>query len=111
MKQQIRRTKRVWRDIAEIYHYVQERSPQSAEKVFDAIERSIKSLLDAPGVGRLWSSRDRRLEGLRVTPVRPYRNYLIFFKAVPDGIEVFRVVHGARELGRLVVEIDFEFDD
>lgn len=104
-------TKQVWRDIIEIYLYVQERSPQSAEKVFDAIQRSINSLLDAPGVGRLWVSRDPRLEELRMTPVRPYRNYLIFFRAVPSGIEVFRVVHGARELGRIAFDIDLEFDD
>jgi len=110
MKGQIRRTKQVWRDIIGIYSYIQERSPQSADKVFDAIERSIQSLLDAPGMGRLWNSRDRRLEGMRVTPVRPYRNYLIFFKAVPNGIEVYRVVHGARELGRIASDIDLEFD-
>ena len=67
--------------------------------------------MDTPGVGRFWNSPDPRLDGLRVVTVRPFRNYLIFFRAMPRGIEVFRVVHGARDLGPLVDEIEFEFDE
>jgi toxin ParE1/3/4 len=28
----------------------------------------------------------------------PLDNYLIFYKPLPDGIEVLRVLHGARDL-------------
>ncbi len=110
MRRVIRRTAQVRHDIIDIYRYVHAQRPHAAEKVFDAIERSIRSLLDAPGIGRYWSSPDPRLEGLRVTTVRPYRNYLIFFRVVPDGIEVFRVVHGARELQPLVDDIEFDIE-
>jgi len=111
MSRQLRRHPRVRDDLIEIYCYIHERSPQSADKVYAAIERSIRALLDIPGVGTQWSTTDPRLAGLRVTPCTPYRNYLMFFRAVPDGIELFRVVHGARELGRIVDEIERDLED
>lgn len=37
--------------------------------------------------------------GLRYFPVG---NYLILYEAMPDGITVVRVVHGARHLGWLL---------
>lgn len=109
----IRRTRQVRDDVIAIYRHVHGDNPRAADSVFEAIERSIRRLLDVPGVGRYWDAPDPRLDGMRVTTVRPYRNYLIFFRAAPGGVEVFRVVHGARELGPLVDEIvvDFEDDD
>ena len=107
----IRRTRQVRQDLIAIYRHIYADSPRAAELVFDAIERSIRRLLDVPGVGRYWDTSDPRLDGMRVTVVRPYRNYLIFFRDVPDGVEVFRVVHGARELEPLVDEIEALFDD
>ncbi len=111
MPRTIRRTRQVRDDIIDIYRYIHARSPQSADKVFDAIERSIKALRDIPGVGRLWNSTDPRLEGMRVTVITPYRNFLVFFRTTPDAIEVFRVIHGARDLDRVVDEIEIDFDD
>jgi toxin ParE1/3/4 len=109
MTRQIRRTRQVAQDLIEIYQYIHERNAPAAERVLDAIEQSLNSLLKTPVVGRQWNSPDPRLEGMRVTLVTPYRNYLIFFRPVSDGIEVYRIVHGARELERIVDEIDIEF--
>jgi toxin ParE1/3/4 len=111
MTRRIRRHPQVREDLIDIYRYIYQRSPQAAEKVYAAIQRSIRSLLDTPGVGRRWSTTDPRLAGLRVTPCTPYRNYLLFFRAVRDGIELYRVVHGARELGRIVADIEIDFED
>jgi len=107
----IRRTKQVRQDLIDIYAYIHARSPQAAEKVFDAIERSIRALPDIAGAGRLWNSTDPRLQGMRVTVVTPYRNYLIFFRPTPDVVEVYRVVHGARELEAIVDEIELDFEE
>jgi toxin ParE1/3/4 len=111
MPRQIRRTRQLRQDLIDIYHYIHERNPQAAEKVLSAIERNIKSLLVTPLVGTLWNSQDPRLEGMRVTVVTPYRNYLIFFRPSNTGIDVYRVIHGARELERIVDEIDIEYED
>jgi toxin ParE1/3/4 len=106
MSRTIRRHKVVAGDIVEIYRYIHARSPDAADKVLDAIERSIKSLLDTPGTGNYWNSPDPRLDGMRITTVRPYQNYLIVFRPVQNGIVIFRVLHGARDLPSLIDEID-----
>jgi len=109
MRKQIRRTKQLRRDIIDIYRYIYERNPRAAENVLDAIERSIKSLLDTPGIGRIWDSPDPRLQAMRIAIVTPYRNYLIFYRPSAHGVEVYRLIHGARELGRIMDDIDIEF--
>ena len=48
---------------------------------------------------------------MRVTIVLPYRNFLIFFRENGSVVEVFRVVHGAQELERIVDEIQIDFDE
>lgn len=111
MKRIIRRTSQVRGDIISIYRYIHERSPQAAEHVLDAIERSIRSLVDTPGIGHYWNSPDPQLHGIKVTTVHPYRQYLIFFRASEQGIEVFRIVHGARELSRIVDEMELDADE
>jgi toxin ParE1/3/4 len=44
------------------------------------------------------ANRDRLGSGLRSFPVG---NYLVFYRTVPDGIELVRLLHGARDLSRL----------
>jgi toxin ParE1/3/4 len=111
MPKQIRRTKQLRQDLIEIYRYIHERDPQAADKVFEAIERNIKALLETPGVGHRWDSSHPRLEGMRVAVVAPYRNYLIFFRAFPNGVEVYRLIHGARALEQIVDDIDVDFEE
>lgn len=110
MKRFIRRSKHVRSDIIAIYQYIYERNPEAAERVLDAIEQSIRSLIDTPGIGHYWNSPDPKFRGIRVTSVRPFRQYLIFFRASENAIEVFRVVHGARELSRIVDEMELDTD-
>ena len=111
MKRRLRRTHQVREDLIAIYAYVYKRSPRAAERVFDAIEASIRALLETPEIGRRWESRDPRLEGMRVVVVTRYPNYLVFFRPVDRDVEIFRVVHGARELERIIEEIELDFED
>jgi toxin ParE1/3/4 len=111
MKRVIRRTKQLADDIVDIYVYLAIRSPQSADRLLAAIESSIRSLADNPGVGRRWHSPRPALVGMRVTIVSSYRNYLIFFRPTDDSVDVFRVVHGARELPRIIDLIDLDFNE
>jgi len=111
MKRRIRRNRQVEADLISIYTYIHEKSPAAAEKVLDGIEQYVRSLLDTPGIGTLWNSPDPRLKGLRVAVVKPYRAYLAFFRATPEGIELFRIIHGARELGPLIEELEIDFED
>jgi toxin ParE1/3/4 len=56
------------------------------------IESKLKMLAETPGMGR---KRDELVPNLRSFPVG---NYLIFYRPVNQGIEVLRVMHGARDI-------------
>ena len=54
-----------------------------------------------PGMGVVTSfsgSEDRVLHRWRI---RGFENFLIFYRPIEDGIEVIRVLHGAREIERV----------
>ena len=55
-----------------------------------------------PGVGGLWESDNPGLAGIRVSRIRRFKNYLIFYRVLDDGIEVVRVLHGARDIERFL---------
>ncbi len=79
--------------------YVHEAGERTAWRYFDAVEPTIGQLVDQPEVGRLRRFRDERLQGLRSFRVSsPFRKILIFYRATPDAIELWRLMHGARDL-------------
>ncbi len=41
---------------------------------------------------------------VRFFPIRRHRNHLVFYRPIPDGIEVLRVLHGARDLFGILAE-------
>jgi toxin ParE1/3/4 len=110
-EREIRRTDQAREDLIEIYIYLHKRNPQAAERVLDASEATIHALLDVPVIGSRWETAVPQLQGMRVVPARKFRNYLIFFRSTPGGIELFRVVHGSRELERIVDDIQIRFED
>ena len=44
------------------------------------------------------------LAGVRVFPVSRFKKYLVFYRPVADGIEILRVLHGARDIDDLLAE-------
>ncbi len=55
-----------------------------------------------PGMGERWESNNPHLAGLRVWRVEGFEKHLIFYRATDDGIEVVRVVHGARDISSVL---------
>jgi toxin ParE1/3/4 len=81
-------------DLEEIVRYVAERDAIAAARLLDRIEDECWRLASAPGIGKL---RPDLLPHLRFFPVG---SYLIFYRASDEGIQVIRVLHGARDYGR-----------
>jgi toxin ParE1/3/4 len=79
--------------------------PAAGLRFLDAAEHPFADLVRNPGAGTHWESEDLDLAGVRVRPVKRFRNYLIFYRPTPDGVEVIRVLHGARDLDRLLDEM------
>ena len=111
MKYRLRRSPAARSDVLEIFLHIGADNPDAAERVVTAIEKSEGSLAANPGIGRRWEPSDPRMEGLRVYPVNPYRNYLILYRVVGREVHIYRVVHGSRELERIVDDLEVDTDE
>ena len=82
-------------DLAEIWVNIAEDNVARADAFIETIDQKFHILSEQPKMGRL---RDELEEGLRSFPVG---RYIIFYLPLPQGIEIVRVLHGARDLDAL----------
>ena len=85
------------RDVAEIVSYIADDSPEAAQRFRRALQATGALLLDMPHIGSMRASDKPALKGIRVVPVRDFDKYAVFYRPVKDGIEIVRVLHGARD--------------
>jgi toxin ParE1/3/4 len=93
---------RARQDVLEIIAYIADRNPQAAGRVFAAYERSLTSLARNPDIGWLYPTDNPALLGLRAFPVGRFRAHLIFYRHTAATLDVIRVLHGRRDLARLL---------
>jgi toxin ParE1/3/4 len=64
-------------------------------KFLSNLDHTLETLAKMPGLG---PARDELLPGLRSFPIG---NYVLFYRRVPTGIELVRVIHGSRDLDEI----------
>lgn len=79
-------------DLVEIWDYIADDSEAHADAFIETVDQKFHVLAARPNIGRL---REELVEGLRSFPVG---RYVIFYLPFPEGIEIVRVLHGARDL-------------
>lgn len=89
----IARSRQARADLVELAVYYGDRSPTAAFKLLDRIESVLGFLEANPHAGR---ARPELRQGVRSFPVRPV---VVFYLPQAHGIEVVRVLHGARDVG------------
>lgn len=95
------------RDIVEYAdHIARTTSLAAAERFVRATEQTITRLSGMPGLGSRWDSDHPRLDRVRFFPIAKFRNHLVFYLPVEGGIEVLRVLRGARNIATLLDEED-----
>jgi toxin ParE1/3/4 len=75
-----------------------------AERYFAAVDRTCARLAEQPFSGTPHDSGVARLEGMRRVPVSGFGTCLVFYMPRASGIEVVRVLHGARDIERLFAD-------
>lgn len=83
---------RAEQDLEEVQDHIAAHNARAATRLIDAIERRCQGPSQQPLVGR---DRSDLLPGMRSVVVG---KYLIFYRPTDDGIEVVRVLHGARNI-------------
>ena len=79
-------------DISEIWEFIAEDSDDQADAFIDLIDQNFQLLAQKSGLGR---RRKELAEGLRSFPVG---RYVIFYLPIPGGVQIVRVLHGARDI-------------
>lgn len=88
------------RDIDEITSFIARDSIDAALAWFDRLDDLFRRIAATPGIG---TSRDAVRTGLRSVP---FGQYLVFFRRSRGGVEIVRIIHGARKWQRLLKDID-----
>lgn len=81
----------------EIAAYISERNWSASMRFLRAARATFKQLATNPYLGERYQSPDDRLTGLRRWQVRRFPNYVIFYRAAGDVVEIVRVIHSARD--------------
>ena len=88
----ITNTARTKADLAAISEYFAERNPAAGARLLREILARCRQLANQPRQG---NPRSTLGSGVRSVVVR---QYVIYFRATTSGIEVLRVLHGARDI-------------
>jgi toxin ParE1/3/4 len=92
----VRRSALAEQDFRDIWRYISAGNLDAADRLLLRIDAKLELYADNPTMG---TPRDRFASGLRSFSVG---NYLVFYRIGPDGIELVRVLHGARDLNSLL---------
>ena len=90
------RTGRAEQDLVEVWLHIGADNPTAADKLLDRINSVFELLAANPALG---PARPDLAPELRYFVVR---NYLILYRQITNGVEIVRVVHGARYLPDLI---------
>lgn len=104
MSARIIRTPQARRDVIELGEYIAFNNISAAERFLEAVDRALELLGAMPELGTPWETDHPRYAGIRWWIIKGFRNHLIFYRPISEGIEVVRVVYGARDLGSLFTE-------
>ncbi|WP_197527208.1 type II toxin-antitoxin system RelE/ParE family toxin [Pirellulimonas nuda] len=85
------------RDLERISGYLCEQKLDVAHRFLDAAESAFSLLASNPLLGEPFAH--PRYSDLRFRTLRPpFRNYVLFYRPSAEGVEIVRLLHGARDL-------------
>jgi len=93
---------RARRDILSSAEYLEEHGGiETAQRFLDATRTTFEALARRPKLGALCAFQSPALRRLRRWPVKGFENWLIFYQAKRNGVEIVHLIHGARDIESL----------
>lgn len=80
------------RDLDEIWHYIAHDNLIHAKRWVNNIKKTLSRIAYFPGLGIAYPELDPEIRCLQSG------NYLILYKAIHNGIKIYRIIHAARDL-------------
>lgn len=87
--------------LEQFVYFSEEENIELAERYFTAVDETCALLVKQPRIGGTYDSDIPELAGMRRMPVKEFGNYLIFYLPHSGGIDIIRVIHGARDIENL----------
>ena len=86
------------RDLHSHSRYIARDNPEAARRLLVAAEETCAALARQPEMGHQESL--RRQAGVRSWRIKGFENYLIFYGANPESVEILRLLYASRDLPR-----------
>lgn len=71
------------------------------QRFYDSLQATFNLLAIHPSLGTKTNFQNIHLKDTRFFPVKSFEHHIIFYKQTHRGLEVIRVVHGARDMEHL----------
>ena len=94
----VKRRPQVASDLIECAEYFSEDSLDTALRFLDAAESTFVFVSQNPEIGALCKFESSQAEKVRFWPIKGFEKYLMFYQPLSNGIEIVRILHGARDL-------------
>ena len=91
-------------DLEDSAFYISLDRPDAAERFITSAIKSFEDLAQMPTMGAPYEVSNPQLAGLRKWPIHGFGDFLIFYVEHRGTIEVVRVIHGARDIPRVLDE-------
>jgi toxin ParE1/3/4 len=93
-------------DLADAFAYIGQDSLDAALRFVQAAEKTFQQLAMMPGIGERFRTVRPELVDVRRIGISGFRKYQVYFRPTDDGIEVLRILHGARDIERIPLSPD-----
>lgn len=98
------------RDLVDAYRYYAREAGQAvADRFLAQAEATFTRLASVPGLGAPFEHDHPALAGVRYVPLSRFKSYVVFYRPIAGGLEVLRVLHGARDIHSILAD-DFAGD-
>ena len=96
------------RDLFEIARHLGRTTRPAADRFLAAADATFARLATFPELGAPWIDNDPELSSIRCASVDGFRSHIVYYRPIPEGIEILRVAHSARDIRRtdLIVNED-----
>ena len=84
------------------YYLLQDGALDVATRFLNAVDTSIASICKMPHMGAPKHLNNPTLSGLRFLAVKGFEDILIFYVVRPDALRVVRVLHGRRDINKIL---------
>jgi toxin ParE1/3/4 len=105
MKGAVRLRGRARQDLIDIFRYYAVQSGlETANRLLRQVEATFGRLAAEPALGTYYDADHPAFATVRFLTIPRFKKYLIFYRPVAEGIEVVRLLHGARDIAGILAE-------